>query len=34
MQFSRIKGENQRFGEFALYDRATSTMVIYRYFHD
>lgn len=34
IQFSRLEGENQRHGVFALYDRATSTMVIYRYFHD
>jgi hypothetical protein len=33
-QFSRIEGENQRFGAFAVYDRASGTMVIYRYFHD
>ncbi len=34
IQFSRVEGENQRFGVFALYDRTSSTMVIYRYVHD
>jgi hypothetical protein len=34
LQFSRVEGENQRHGVFAMYDRATSTMVIYHYFHD
>ncbi len=34
IQFSRVEGENQRFGVFALYDRTSSTMVICRYFHD
>lgn len=34
LQYSRLEGDNQRHGVFAMYDRATSTMVIYRYFHD